>query len=179
MLILFEPIWNNKHIDHTDKPPVTVGVENRGGYYDGAGALRDMMQNHMLQLLMLTAMEPPVNLDDQSIRDESQSSKALSPMTPEEVAQNVVRGQYGPGYDADRHGSRLSTGREGKPQSNTETYVAMKVMVNNIRWAGVPFYLRTGKRMPCKTTEIAIQFSKPPKSCTLWSFKGWNQIYWL
>lgn len=162
---LFEPLWNNKHIDHIQiTSSETVGVENRGGYYEGSGALRDMMQNHMLQLLMLTAMEPPVNLDNQSIRDEKvKVLRALSPMTPEEVKRNVVRGQYGPGIDGDRKLKGYRQEERVSPQSNTETYVAMKLMVNNIRWAGVPFYLRTGKRMPCKTTEIAIQFSEPPE----------------
>ena len=162
---LFEPLWNNKHIDHIQiTSSETVGVENRGGYYEGSGALRDMMQNHMLQLLMLTAMEPPVNLDNQSIRDEKvKVLKALPHMTPREVAQNVVRGQYGPGIDGDDKVIGYRQEERVAPQSNTETYVAIKVMVNNIRWAGVPFYLRTGKRMPCKTTEIAIQFSKPPE----------------
>lgn len=171
---LFEPIWNNKHIDHIQiTSSETVGVENRGGYYDSAGALRDMMQNHMLQLLMLTAMEPPVNLDEQSVRDEKvKVLKALSPMTPEEVAQNVVRGQYGSGFDGDRPVVGYRQEDRVDPHSNTETFVAMKVMVNNIRWAGVPFYLRTGKRMPCKTTEIAIQFSKPPEVLYFKEFQG-------
>ena len=174
MPIPFEPIWNNKHIDHIQiTSSETVGVENRGGYYDSAGALRDMMQNHMLQLLMLTAMEPPVNLDDQSVRDEKvKVLKALSPMTPEEVAQNVVRGQYGPGFDGDHPVVGYRQEDRVNPQSTTETYVAMKVMVNNIRWAGVPFYLRTGKRMPCKTTEIAIQFSNRQRFYILRSFRG-------
>ncbi len=162
---LFEPLWNNKHIDHIQiTSSETVGVENRGGYYEGSGALRDMMQNHMLQLLMLTAMEPPVNLDTQSVRDEKvKVLKALAPMTPEEVALNVVRGQYGPGEYEDEEVVGYRQEERVSEHSNTETYVGMKVMVNNIRWAGVPFYLRTGKRMPCKTTEIAIQFSKPPE----------------
>lgn len=162
---LFEPLWNNKHIDHIQiTSSETVGVERRGGYYEGSGALRDMMQNHMLQLLMLTAMEPPVNLETQSVRDEKVNVlKALTPMTPEEVAQNVVRGQYGSGMDGDDNVIGYRQEERVSGDSDVETYVGMKVMVNNIRWAGVPFYLRTGKRMPCKTTEIAIQFSKSPE----------------
>ncbi len=164
---LFEPLWNNKHIDHIQITSCeTIGIENRGGYYEGSGALRDMMQNHMLQLLMLTAMEPPVNLDTESIRDEKvKVLKALSPMAPEEVARNVVRGQYGEGVDPDSGSRAIGYRQEDRvfQDSNTETYVSMKLMVNNIRWAGVPFYLRTGKRLPCKTTEIAIEFSKPPE----------------
>ncbi len=164
---LFEPLWNNKYIDHIQiTSSETVGVGNRGGYYEGSGALRDMMQNHMLQLLMLIAMEPPVNLDTESIRDEKvKVLKALSPMTYDEVMRNVVRGQYGAGVDGDSGSQVVGYRQEERisQQSNTETYVGMKLMVNNIRWAGVPFYLRTGKRMPCKTTEIAIQFSNPPE----------------
>lgn len=162
---LFESLWNNKHIDHIQiTSSETVGVGSRGGYYEGSGALRDMMQNHMLQLLMLTAMEPPVNLDTESIRDEKvKVLKALTPMTREQVKENVVRGQYGPGSDGADHLLAYRQEDRVSQESETETYMAMKVMVNNIRWAGVPFYLRTGKRMPCKTTEIAIQFSKPPE----------------
>lgn len=164
---LFEPLWNNKHIDHVQITSCeTIGIENRGGYYEGSGALRDMMQNHMLQLLMLTAMEPPVNLDTESIRDEKvKVLKALSPMTAEEVARNVVRGQYGGGVDPESGDGVIGYRQEDRvfEDSDTETYVGMKLMVNNIRWAGVPFYLRTGKRLPCKTTEIAIEFSKPPE----------------
>ena len=164
---LFEPLWNNKHIDHIQITSCeTIGIENRGGYYEGSGALRDMMQNHMLQLLMLTAMEPPVNLDTESIRDEKvKVLKALSAMAPEEVARNVVRGQYGEGVDPDSGDRAIGYRQEDRVSrdSDTETYVSMKLMVNNIRWAGVPFYLRTGKRLPCKTTEIAIEFSKPPE----------------
>jgi len=171
---LFEPLWNNRYIDHIQiTSSETVGVENRGGYYEGAGALRDMMQNHMLQLLMLTAMEPPVNLDTQSVRDEKvKVLKALSPLEGEKALMNVVRGQYGAGTI---DGKKVKGYREEdrvSPYSNTETYIAMKVMIDNIRWGGVPFYLRTGKRMPYKTTEVTVQFYDSPKVLYFKEFEG-------
>lgn len=161
----FEPLWNNKYIDHIQiTSSETVGVENRGGYYEGAGALRDMMQNHMLQLLMLTAMEPPISLSNQAIRDEKvKILKALSPMTPEKVKQNVVRGQYTSGSIGGKKVPGYRQEERVSPDSSTETYMAMKVEIENFRWAGVPFYLRTGKRMPRKMTEIVIQFIRLPQ----------------
>jgi glucose-6-phosphate 1-dehydrogenase len=160
---LFEPLWNNKYIDHIQiTSSETVGVESRGGYYEKAGALRDMMQNHML-LLMLTAMEAPTGLDTHSVRDEKiKVLKAISVMDAGKIRRDMVRGQYGegrifgkpvPGYRAE---DRVS------PESVTETYMAMKVEIENFRWAGVPFYLRTGKRMPAKYTKIVVQFLPPP-----------------
>ncbi len=152
--VFFEPIWNRKYIDNVQISAVeTIGIENRGGYYEKAGALRDMVQNHMMQLLMLTAMEPPASLDTESIRDEKvKVLKSLEIMTPESVEKNVVRGQY-VGY---RNEEKVS------PNSNTETFVALKVQIENFRWAGVPFYLRTGKKMPKKSTQIIIQFKPLP-----------------
>ncbi|SFQ47057.1 glucose-6-phosphate dehydrogenase [Caldicoprobacter faecalis] len=171
---LFEPLWNNKYIDHVQIiSSETVGVENRGPYYEKAGALRDMIQNHMLQLLMLTAMEPPAQLDTESIRDEKvKVLKSLSEMTPAKVRRDVVRGQYGGGYiDGKpvvgyREESRVS------PFSNTETFVAMKVEIENFRWGGVPFYLLTGKRLPEKFTEIVIQFISLPEVLYFKELKG-------
>ncbi len=163
--VLFEPLWNNKYIDHIQiTSSETIGVENRGGYYENAGAMRDMMQNHMLQLLMLTAMEAPVSLNTHAVRDEKvKILKAISPMDFDEVKTNVVIGQYGEGFingnlePAYRAEDRVS------PDSTTETYMAMKLEINNFRWGGVPFYLRTGKRMPTKTTKIVIQFLPLPE----------------
>jgi len=171
---LFEPLWNNRYIDHIQiTSSETVGVENRGGYYEGAGALRDMMQNHMLQLLMLTAMEPPVNLDTQSVRDEKvKVLKALSPIKGDDVIHNVVRGQYGAGII---NGKPVKGYREEdrvSPNSNTETFIAMKLMIDNIRWGGVPFYLRTGKRLPYKMTEITVQFYDSPRVLYFKEFDG-------
>lgn len=171
---LFEPLWNNRYIDHIQiTSSESVGVESRGGYYEGAGALRDMMQNHMLQLLMLTAMEPPVNLDTQSVRDEKvKVLKALASLEGEKALTNVVRGQYGPGIIDGKPVKGYRQEEKVSPNSNTETYVAMKVMIDNIRWGGVPFYLRTGKRMPYKTTEITVQFYDSPKVLYFKEFEG-------
>ncbi|MDN5315892.1 MAG: glucose-6-phosphate 1-dehydrogenase [Thermoanaerobacterium sp.] len=152
--VFFEPVWNNKYIDNVQiSSSETVGIENRGGYYEKAGALRDMIQNHMLQLLTLTAMEPPVDLTTDSIHDEKvKVLKSLQELTPELVLKNAVRGQY-EGY---RNEDRVS------PDSDTETFAALKVFVDNFRWAGVPFYIRTGKKLPVKSTEIIIQFKPLP-----------------
>lgn len=162
--VLFEPLWNNKYIDHIQiTSSETVGVENRGGYYENAGALRDMMQNHMLQLLMLTAMEAPVSLDTNAIRDEKvKVLKAISKMDKERINRNVVRGQYGEGMIMGRQVKGYRMEDRISHESNTETFMAMKVEIENFRWAGVPFYLRTGKRMPVKTTKIVVQFLPMP-----------------
>ena len=145
---LFEPLWNAAHIDHVQITVAeTVGVEGRGDFYDGAGALRDMVQNHMLQLLALVAMEPPAAFDATAVRDEK--VKALRSLRPVEASDTVI-GQYA-GYDADvGHASR------------TETFVALKAHIDNWRWKGVPFYLRTGKRLAQRETEIFIQFKPVP-----------------
>ena len=145
---LFEPLWNAAHIDHVQITVAeTVGVEGRGDYYDGAGALRDMVQNHMLQLLALVAMEPPTDFNAAAVRDEK--VKVLRSLRPIEPAETVT-GQYA--------GYAQEIGRA----SATETFVALKVHVDNWRWKGVPFYLRTGKRMPDRDTEIFIQFKPVP-----------------
>jgi glucose-6-phosphate 1-dehydrogenase len=145
---LFEPLWNAAHIDHVQITVAeTVGVEGRGDYYDGAGALRDMVQNHMLQLLALVAMEPPTHFDATAVRDEKVTVlRSLRPLGPDDS----VTGQY-QGYSGE-------IGRD----SQTETFVALKAHVDNWRWEGVPFYLRTGKRMPERDTEIFIQFRAVP-----------------
>jgi len=162
---LFEPLWNNKYIDHVQIiSSETVGVESRGAYYEKAGALRDMLQNHMLQLLMLTAMEPPAALDNYSIRDEKvKVLKSLSEMTEEKVRKHVVRGQYGRGQIGNEIVPGYREEDKVSPVSDTETFIAMKVEVENFRWGGVPFYLLTGKRLPVKFTEIVIQFVSLPE----------------
>lgn len=162
---LFEPLWNNKYIDNIQiSSSETVGVENRGGYYENAGALRDMVQNHMLQLLTLIAMEPPVKLETESIRDEKvKVLRSLKEFTPELIKSDIVRGQYGSGTMGTTE--KLIGYREEdrvSPISNTETFVALKIQIENFRWAGVPFYIRTGKRLPEKSTEIIIQFKNLP-----------------
>ena len=161
---MFEPLWNSTHIDHVQiNVAETVGLEGRVAYYDGAGALRDMVQNHMLQLLALVAMEPPADFDGTSIRDEKvKVLKSLRPMTAKAIPTSYVAGQYGAGTTAEGKVPAYVT-ELGQP-STTETFVALKAEVDNWRWAGVPFYLRTGKRLPERTTEILIQFKCIPHS---------------
>jgi glucose-6-phosphate 1-dehydrogenase len=159
---VFEPLWDKRYIDHVQiTSSETVGIENRGAYYEKSGAIRDMMQNHMLQLLMLTAMDAPLRIDAQSVRDEKlKILKAIRPIRKDSVGQLVVRGQYAEGVLDD---IRLPAYRQEmgiNQESNTETYVAMRVDIDTKRWDGVPFYLRTGKRMPYKTTEIAVVFKR-------------------
>jgi glucose-6-phosphate 1-dehydrogenase len=160
----FEPLWNSAHIDHVQITVAeTVGLEDRGGYYDGAGALRDMVQNHMLQLVALVAMEPPADFDATEVRDEKvKVLRSLRPVKADDVPAHVVTGQYGEGAVGGQPVGAY-TEELGKP-SSTETFVALKTYVENWRWAGVPFYLRTGKRMAERKTEIFIQFKCVPHS---------------
>lgn len=156
--VLFEPLWNATAIDHVQiTVGETVGLEGRVSYYDGVGALRDMVQNHVLQILSIIAMEPPARMDPTSVRDEKvKALRSLRPMTAETVKTHSVRGQYASGAV----GGQIVTGYAdelGKP-SDTETFVALKAYIDNWRWQGVPFYLRTGKRMPARQSEIIIQF---------------------
>ena len=161
---VFEPIWNRRYVDHVQITAAeTVGVENRGGYYEGAGVVRDMFQNHLLQLLSMTAMEPPVGLDAEAVRDEKgKMLRSVRRIAPEEVAGAAVRGQYGPGLIDGKPvvGYRQEPGVA--PNSTTPTYAAMRLFVDNWRWEGVPFYLRSGKRLAKRVTEIAIEFKRPP-----------------
>ena len=152
--VIWEPLWNNRYVDYVQIfVAEQVGVGKRGGYYETSGAMRDMVENHMLQLLTLVAMEPPVALDANAIRDEKvKALRAIRRMTPEDVLQNTVRGQYA-GYKNE----------EGvAPDSKTETYVALKLHVDNWRWAGVPFYLRHGKNLAQRATEIVIRWKDSP-----------------
>lgn len=156
--VMFEPLWNTTAIDHVQiTVGETVGLEGRVSYYDGVGALRDMVQNHMLQILSIIAMEPPARMDPTAVRDEKvKALRSLRPMTAETVKTHSVRGQYTPGAVQ----GQIVTGYAdelGQP-SDTETFVALKAFVDNWRWQGVPFYLRTGKRMPARQSEIVIQF---------------------
>lgn len=161
---LFETMWNARHIDHvqiTASEP--LGVEGRAGYYDKSGAIRDMVQNHLLQLLCLTAMEPPMDLSADAIRDEKvKVLRSLRPIEGADVAKYVVRAQYGAGAV---NGKRVPAYRDEQnvpPESTTETYVALQVNIDNWRWAGVPFFVRVGKRLPKGATEIAIHFKSVP-----------------
>ena len=161
---LFEAMWNARYIDHiqiTASEP--LGVEGRAGYYDKSGALRDMVQNHLLQLLCLTAMEPPTGLDADAIRDEKvKVLRSLRPIEGGEVSKHVIRGQYGAGAI---DGKRVAAYRDEAnvdPESMTETFVALQVNVDNWRWAGVPFFVRVGKRLPKGGTEIAVHFKSVP-----------------
>jgi len=161
----FEPLWNNKYIANIQITlSETVGVEERGGYYDHSGALRDMVQNHMLQMVTMMAMEPPSRLQPEDIRDEK--VKVLRSLRVyndhEDVRRNVVRGQYTDGVLRGKPLKAYRSEEHVNPESNTETYLAARVYVDNFRWAGVPFYVRTGKRMPVKTTEVVVEFKNMP-----------------
>jgi glucose-6-phosphate 1-dehydrogenase len=161
---LFEPIWNRRYIDHVQiTASETVGVEKRGGYYETSGAMRDMIPNHLFQLVSLTAMEPPISFEANAVRDEqSKVLHAIAPILPEEVLTRAVRGQYGEGIVKDKKAPGYRQEEQVSPTSATETYVALKLTVDNWRWAGVPFYLRTGKHLPKRVTEISIQFKSAP-----------------
>ena len=161
---IFEPIWNRNYIDHVQITVAeSLGVEQRGGYYDSAGALRDMIPNHILQLVTLTAMEPPVSFEPDAVRDEqTKILHAIQPFTPEDVLHNTVRGQYGEG---EIDGKKVPAYRNEPmvaAHSNTETFAALKFSVDNWRWADVPFYVRTGKRMAARHSSIVIQFKQAP-----------------
>jgi glucose-6-phosphate 1-dehydrogenase len=161
---VFERLWNRNSVDHVQITiSETLGVGERGGYYEEAGALRDMAQNHMLQVLSLIAMEPPVSLEAESVRDEKvKLLKSIRPLTPDDVARQVVRGQYFAGMvnGQPRPGYRQET--KVKTDSNVETYVALKLLIDNWRWSSVPFYLRTGKNLPMSASEVRIQFRPTP-----------------
>jgi len=161
---MFEPLWNSAHIDHVQITVAeTIGVEGRGDYYDQAGALRDMVQNHMLQLVALVAMEPPSDFDATAVRDEKvKVLRALRPIATADVEANTVTGQYARGAIDGEAVSGYA--EEIGHASQTETFVALKVHIDNWRWKGVPFYLRTGKCMPARDTEIFIQFKDVPFS---------------
>ena len=161
---IFEPIWNRRYIDHIQiSVAETVGVEQRGGYYDHAGALRDMVPNHIMQLISLTAMEPPVSFRADAVRDEqAKILHAIQPLSSEEVLSKTVRGQYGEGVVSGERVPAYRSESDVPGDSRTETFVAMKLLIDNWRWADVPFYLRTGKRLPGRSTHVVIQFRRAP-----------------
>ena len=161
---IFEPLWNRRYIDHIQITAAeSLGVEGRGGYFDQAGTLRDMIQNHLFQIFSLIAMEPPASLDAGAVRDEkTKVMRAIRPIPPEQVDQFAVRGQYGSGAV---NGSPVPGYREEPgvaPDSSIDTYAAVRLLVDNWRWAGVPFYLRSAKCMPKRVTEVAVQFREAP-----------------
>ena len=161
---IFEPIWNRRYIDHVQITAVEqVGVGKRGGYYDTSGALRDMVPNHLFQLVSLTAMEPPISFQADAVRNEqAKILHAVQPFTPEEVLRRTVRGQYGGGLIGSERRPAYRD-ESGVPEaSTTETFVALKLFVDNWRWADVPFYLRTGKSLKRRETRVVIQFKEPP-----------------
>jgi glucose-6-phosphate 1-dehydrogenase len=161
---IFEPVWNRRYVDHVQITVAeSIGVEQRGSFYEETGALRDIVQNHLLQLLSLVAMEPPATLEAEALRDEKvKVVRALARQTTETVVGDIVRGQYGPGWIAGQHVAGYREETEVDRLSETETFVAMRAFIDDWRWSGVPFYLRTGKRLPKRATEIAIQFKEVP-----------------
>jgi glucose-6-phosphate 1-dehydrogenase len=161
---LFEHLWNERYIDHVQiTASEQLGIENRAGYYEGAGALRDMVQNHLMQLLCLIAMEPPTDLSADSIRDEKvKVLRSLRRMQSDEVVRSVVRGQYAAGSINGKSVVGYREEKNVKPESMTETYVALRILIDNWRWADVPFYVRVGKRLPKGGTEIGIHFKNAP-----------------
>ncbi|MCB0839387.1 MAG: glucose-6-phosphate dehydrogenase, partial [Bacteroidetes bacterium] len=173
---IFEPLWNRNYIHHVEITSAEdIGVGDRGGYYDGSGALRDMLQNHLLQLVGMVAMEPPVVVDADATRNEIlKVFQSLRPIKEEDVSRFVIRGQY---IESVVKGEKIKGYRQEKgvaDDSRTPTYVAMKFYIDNWRWGGVPFYIRTGKRLPTRVTEIVIHFKETPHH--LFSGTGNNQL---
>jgi glucose-6-phosphate 1-dehydrogenase len=161
---VFEPIWNRRYIDHFQLTVAeSIGVEGRGAFYESAGAFRDVMQNHMFMLMALIAMEPPTSLQGEAVRNEKvKLLQAVRRTSPEEALASTVRGQYGPGQVGGQSVPGYRQERNVNPESTVETYAAVKLMIDNWRWAGVPFYLRSGKRLATRTTKIVVRFKVPP-----------------
>jgi len=161
---IFEPIWNRRYVDHIQITVAeSIGIEGRGSFYEETGASRDFLQNHLMQLLSLVAMEPPASFEADPLRDEKvKVLRAIAPKTPQQIRGDVVRGQYGPGWVAAEEVPGYRQEPEVDPESETETFIAARFEIDDWRWAGVPFYLRTGKRLPKRASEIAIQFRAVP-----------------
>jgi glucose-6-phosphate 1-dehydrogenase len=161
---IFEPVWNHHYVDHVQVTVAeSIGIEHRGNFYETAGAIRDIIQNHALQVLSLVAMEPPADFEPEDVRNEkAKVLKALRRLEGEEVDAAVVRGQYGPGWVEGKQVPGYREEPDVAPDSVVETYVAIEFLVDNWRWAGTPFYLRTGKRLPKRATEVVVQFKAAP-----------------
>ena len=162
---IYEPLWNRNFIQHVEITAAeSLGVEDRGGYYDHSGALRDMIQNHLLQILSLVAMEPPVKITPEDIRYEKlKVFRSLRPFSEEDLRNNVIRGQYTDATVRGKHYNGYRDEKNVKENSRTETYAAMKIFIDNWRWQGVPFYVRSGKRLPTSVTEVVIHFRSSPQ----------------
>jgi glucose-6-phosphate 1-dehydrogenase len=160
---IFEPLWNRRYVDHVQITVAeSIGIESRGSFYEQTGASRDVLQNHLLQLVSLIAMEPPARFEADALRDEKVKVLRAISSAPADVTANVVRGQYGPGWVAATQVAGYRQEPEVESTSETETFVAARLMIDDWRWSGVPFYVRTGKRMPKRATEIAIQYREVP-----------------
>jgi glucose-6-phosphate 1-dehydrogenase len=160
---IFEPLWNRRYVDHVQITVAeSIGIENRGAFYEQTGASRDVLQNHLLQLVSLVAMEPPATFEANALRDEKVKVLRAIEITPAEVRDDVVRGQYGPGWVAATQVPGYRQEADVDPGSETETFIAARLMIDDWRWSGVPFYVRTGKRLPKRSTEIAIQYREVP-----------------
>jgi glucose-6-phosphate 1-dehydrogenase len=171
---IFEPIWNRQHIDHVQITNAeTIGVEGRGAYYEEAGNMRDMIQNHMLQLVSLVGMEPPITLDAEAQRDEkAKVLRCIRPFDLNRLEEHAVRGQYGPGFIAGQQVPGYREEEKVPPNSHRETFTALKLKIDNWRWADVPFYVRSGKRLAKHVTEIAVHFKKAPHRLFNAQFQG-------
>lgn len=163
---IYEPLWNRNYIQHIEITAAeSIGVENRGSYYDHSGALRDMVQNHLLQLLALVAMEPPMAIDSVAIRNEKlKVFQALRPISNDDLFKNIIRGQYTASNIKGKYAKSYREEKGVAPDSRTDTYLAMKLFIDNWRWGGVPFYIRTGKRLPTRVSEIVIHFKPTPQN---------------
>ena len=160
---IFQPLWNRRYVDHVQITVAeSIGIENRGAFYEQTGASRDVLQNHLLQLVSLVAMEPPATFEANALRDEKVKVLRAIEITPADVSHDVVRGQYGPGWVAATQVPGYRSEPDVDTASETETFIAAKLMIDDWRWSGVPFYVRTGKRLPKRATEIAIQYREVP-----------------
>ena len=175
---IFEPLWNSNFIHHVEITSAeSIGVEDRGGYYDGYGALRDMVQNHLMQIAAVVAMEPPSRFEDTAVRNEKvKLFQSIRPLMPQNINKDVIRGQYTSSIIDDKKIPGYREEKGIRPDSRTETYVAMRFYIDSWRWGDVPFYIRTGKRMPARVTEVVIHFKKTPHSIFTRGYRSENKL---